>query len=100
MHASQFGFCPRRGTSDALMVVRRMIDAAHQCSTGSLHLLMLDWAKAFDRVKPASLCQALHRFGVPADMCSMMSAIYSERYFSTIDHTGQSGVQSQMTGIA
>ena len=100
MRGSQYGFRPERGTSDALMVVRRMIDAAHQSSTGSLHLLMLDWAKAFDRVKPASLCRALLRFGFPADMCDMISAIYSERYFSIMDHTGQSSVRRQMTGIA
>ena len=28
MHSTQYGFRPVRGTSDALMIVRRMIDAA------------------------------------------------------------------------
>ena len=30
MHSSQYGFRPRRGTADALMVIRRMIDATFQ----------------------------------------------------------------------
>ena len=51
MRASQYGFRPKRGTADALMVVRRMIDAAHQDHSEGLLLLFLDWAKAFDRVK-------------------------------------------------
>ena len=100
MHATQYGFRPKRGTSDALMVVRRMIDAAHQSRNGSLHLLMLDWAKAFDRVKPASMSSALSRFGLPEDMCEMISSIYSTRFFKVKDHTGESSTRRQMTGIA
>ena len=45
MRESQYGFRPKRGTADALLLVRRMIDAAHQSNTGGLLLLMLDWAK-------------------------------------------------------
>ena len=82
------------------MVVRRMIDAAHQSRNGSLHLLMLDWAKAFDRVKPASMSSALSRFGLPEDMCEMISSIYSTRFFKVKDHTGESSTRRQMTGIA
>ena len=29
IHPAQFGFRPKRGTADALMVVRRIIDAAN-----------------------------------------------------------------------
>eukprot|EP00959_Pyramimonas_sp_CCMP1952_P033446 702124-Pyramimonas_sp.AAC.1 len=65
MRESQVGFRPKRGTSDALMLVRRMADAAHMNNGGGLLFLFLDWAKAFDRLKPDSMCMALERFGLP-----------------------------------
>eukprot|EP00959_Pyramimonas_sp_CCMP1952_P387492 8120730-Pyramimonas_sp.AAC.1 len=52
MRQSQFGFRPRRGVADARMLVRRMIDAALLNNSGGLILLLLDWAKAFDRLEP------------------------------------------------
>ena len=45
MRGSQFGFRPKRGTSDALMLIRRMIDAAYSDRNGGMLLVMLDWAK-------------------------------------------------------
>eukprot|EP00959_Pyramimonas_sp_CCMP1952_P024169 507182-Pyramimonas_sp.AAC.1 len=68
MRQSQFGFRPRRGAADALMLVRRMIDAALLNSNGGPILLLLDCAKAFDRFKPDCLCAALSRFGLPPPM--------------------------------
>ena len=63
MHSSQYGFRPRRGTSDALMLVRRMVDAAVQRNDEGLLLVLLDWAKAFDRIKTESILIALRRLG-------------------------------------
>ena len=48
MRNSQYVVRPGRGPADALMLVRRMIDAAHNSNSGGILLLMLDWAKAFD----------------------------------------------------
>ena len=100
MHTSQYGFRPKRGTSEALMIVRRMIDAAHQSGSGGLLLLMLDWAKAFDRLKPEALCRALLRFGLPQDFVNMISGIYSSRSFKIKDHSGTSSERRQWAGIA
>ena len=55
------------------MLVRRMIDVAHNSSDDGIMVLMLDWAKAFDRINPAAMCRALRRFGLPPDMVEMMS---------------------------
>ena len=38
--ASQFGFRPKRGTGDALMIMRRVIDAAHMANTGGISILL------------------------------------------------------------
>jgi len=100
MRDSQYGFRPGRGTADALMLVRRMIDAAHVNNSGGMLLLMLDWAKAFDRVKPDIMCGALHRFGLPVEMVNMVRAIYDSRYFVIHDHTGPSSERRQRAGIA
>ena len=50
------------------MRVRRMIDIAHDSNDDGIMVLMLDWAKASDRVNPASMCAALRRFGLPPEM--------------------------------
>jgi len=57
------------------MMVRRMVDAAHANKDKGLLLLMLDWAKAFDRLKPTCLCQALERFGLPSPIVNMKRGI-------------------------
>ena len=50
--------------SEAIFVARRFIDKAFADKDGQLVLLALDWAKAFDTIKPDSLMIALHRFGI------------------------------------
>ena len=36
-------------------------------------MLLLDWSKPFDRLKPEALVCALERFGVPKQMLSMIT---------------------------
>ena len=100
IHPAQFGFRPRRGTADALTLTRRMVDAAHQDRDDGLVLLLLDWAKAFDRVKRQSMMSALKRFGIPGVMVQVIDSIYTDRRFLIQDHAGQSGAHPQATGIA
>ena len=90
MRESQNGFRPKRGTADALMLIRRMIDAAHQSNDGGMIILLLDWAKAFDRIKPDCMCAALRRFGLPVEMVDMIQSICAARYFTIVDHIGKS----------
>jgi hypothetical protein len=49
---TQFGFRSNRGTTDALFLTRRLLDATWAKKDGKLMLLALDWAKAFDSVSP------------------------------------------------
>ena len=100
LHSSQFGFRLGRGTTDALSLARRMIDAAAQCREGGLNLLLLAWAKAYDTVKADSLCLALVRFGLPSDFVQVISGIYSERRFLIKDHTGSSSLRPRHSGRA
>ena len=53
--SAQFGFRPQRNTEQALHCARRALDFASGVRNGSIHMLALDWAKAFDSISPASL---------------------------------------------
>eukprot|EP00959_Pyramimonas_sp_CCMP1952_P146527 3067067-Pyramimonas_sp.AAC.1 len=61
---------------------------------------MLDWSKAFDRLKPDCMRQVLERFGVPQCFVNMVESIYAARYFIIVDHTGHSSHRQQRAGIA
>ena len=56
---TQFGFRSSYGTSDALFLIRRMIDKALDSKNEQLIILTLDWAKAFDSNTPNGFCIAL-----------------------------------------
>ena len=100
MRESQYGFRPGRGTGDALFLVRRLIDATIEDKNGRLLILLLDWSKAFDRVRSDSLLTALKRFGVPSHMLDMIGAIYAQRTFDVRDVGGASKTHRQNAGIA
>eukprot|EP00959_Pyramimonas_sp_CCMP1952_P306210 6408546-Pyramimonas_sp.AAC.1 len=68
---TQFGFRSKRGTSDAIFVARRVLEDAWATKEGAVHLLALDWAKAFDSVSPAAMETSLRRFGCPAKLVDM-----------------------------
>lgn len=97
---SQFGFRPKRNCMDALMVVRRLIDAANEKKTSGLLMVFLDWAKAFDRLKSDTLIVALRRFGLPEAFVQMIGGIYRVRRFFIYNHTGTSAEYEQAAGIA
>ena len=97
---SQFGFRPRRNCMGALMVVRRMIDAATEEKEHGLLMIFLDWAKAFDRIRVGGLVSALKRFGLPKLFVDLIASIYTNRSFFVQDHFGPSEIYKQETGIA
>ena len=98
--SSQYGFRPKRNCSDALMIVRRMIDAAYESKHAGLLMVFLDWAKVFDRIKSDSLVLALERFGFSPKVVRIIGAIYQGREFFVQDHSGISSIYVQEAGIA
>ena len=63
---------------------------------GKLHLLALDWRRAFDSIAPAWLLDALRRFGLPE---KFRDAIYTDREFIVKD-SGQTSIpRRQLAGI-
>ena len=61
---------------------------------------MLDWAKAFGRIRADSMMHALGRFGLPTPMLEMIVSIYRVRRFVLRDPCGDSSVRVQSAGIA
>ena len=97
--SSQFGFRRKRGTEDALHCARRAIELALAQKNGSVHLLALDWRKAFDSISPAGLLHALKRFGMPCHMLDVVGSIYKNRVFRVRENGALSSVFQQGSGI-
>ena len=96
---SQYGFRKRRGTEDALHCVMRAVELAWSQRGGCVHVLALDWAKAFDSINPDSLFRALRLFGIPEDFALMVMAIYTDRVFQVAECGTTSTVHQQFSGI-
>ena len=100
IQSSQYGFRKHRGTSDALFIARRVIDAALDDKNGVLYMVLLDWSKAFDRIKHTALVIALRRFGLPEPVLQMISGVYKNRTFSVREGNMESTTRPQNAGIA
>jgi len=97
--ATQFGFRKHRGTEDALHCARRAIDRAVADRGGSLHMLALDWQKAFDSINPDAMLNALRRLGIPPHFCEVLRSIYTGRLFEVRECSQVSERKRQDSGI-
>lgn len=97
---TQFGFRSGRGTTDALFLIRRLMDNALATKHDGLVLLAMDLAKAFDSVSPEALLQALRRFGIPDCFVDAVAAMYSNRTFCIRDCGATSESFPQHFGIS
>ena len=93
---NQFGFRRGRSTSQPIHVLRRLLEA-HERQDSPLHLLFLDWSKAFDSVTFCSIEQSLVRIGVPPPSVKAIMAIYSSPRFRVRDSgiTSEEGFQGR-----
>ena len=78
---TQFSFRSKCGTTDALFIIRRMMEDAWSRKDGFLLLLALDRSRAFDSLAPQGLLDGLRRFSIPEHMRSIIANIYSNRRF-------------------
>ena len=58
---SQYRFRPKRSSSDAFFLARRIIDDTLSIKDQKLFMIALDWEKAFDRINSQALMIALSR---------------------------------------
>ena len=97
---TQFGFKSNSGTFDALFLLRRVLDHLWAEKDASAVFVALDWAKAFDRISPSGLIDALQRFGLPMAFLKLIQNIYEDRDFFVRDMGHQSTLHSQCHGIS
>ena len=97
--SSQFGFRPCRSTENALHVARRAIEQTWAHRNAKMHMLAVDWRKAFDSINPAALLDALRRFGLPAHVLRVVGSIYIDRIFRVKDCGETSDSRNQNSGI-
>jgi hypothetical protein len=74
----QFGFCPGKGTTDAIIALRHIIEKVTKRQNTQLWLMFIDYAKAFDTVNHDVLWSALLEFGVPHHLVWLLKGLYSK----------------------
>ena len=77
----QYGCKSHRGTTDALLLVRRIIEQSRDRVDRKLLLLSVDWEKAFNSLVPHKLIEAVRRFGIPIRLLDIIFVIYRVRWF-------------------
>ena len=95
---TQFGFRANRSTSQPFHIMGRMLEAFER-NQQSLHLLFLDWSKAFDSVTFEAIDAALRYFGVPPLFHKAIMTLYSDPQFRVRDSGRTSPVRSQIRGL-
>ena len=71
----QFGFCPGRGTSDAIFILRQLQEK-YLAKQRKLYMESVDLEKPFDRVLRRVLWWALRVVGVPEWLVKVVQAMY------------------------
>ena len=71
----QFGFMPGRGTTDALFVVRRMLEE-YKDKKKKLFMRFVDTEKAFDRVPTQMMEWAMRKIGLPEVIVRALMSLY------------------------
>ena len=72
---SQFGFVPGRGTTDAIFVVRQLLE--YLAANKRLYMAFVDLQKAFDRVPRKVIRWALRKLGVD---CATGAGMYANEW--------------------
>ena len=94
----QFGFRAERGTTEAIAIARRIADIG-QATNEKVNMLLLDWEKAFDKVRHAALLKALKRMQIHPEMLKVVEKIYRHPCFFTEIVADSSTIRQQRNGI-
>eukprot|EP00975_Prorocentrum_lima_P062975 12888665-Prorocentrum_lima.AAC.1 len=76
----QFGFRTHRGTREALFSVRSAADIG-ESTKPPVSVILLDWEKAFDKIRHDRLLQSLERLAVPTPLLAAVRSIYTNPTF-------------------
>ena len=74
----QFGFRKERGTRNAIFTVRRLVEMARCKEDLNLHLLFIDFKKAYDSIIRENLWLILELYGVPSEFIQKLKDLHEE----------------------
>ena len=74
----QFGFMPGKGTTDAILTLRNIIEKTLVRQEQVLWILFVDYTKAFDSVDHRKLWEALDELGVPHHLTWLIQNLYGK----------------------
>jgi hypothetical protein len=95
---TQYGFRQSRSTAHAIYIIRRIQDYAEQKGV-AMNLALLDWEKAFDKVKHDKLYDALRKVGLSTHFVDVIKNCYTEPTFYVKDIYGESKLKRKSSGI-
>ena len=72
---TQFGFRKDKSTADAIQIIRRVAEHG-QGTKNTLHMVLLDWEKAFDKVDRDKLFESMERMSVHPKIISAIKSLY------------------------
>eukprot|EP00969_Alexandrium_andersonii_P297690 13157470-Alexandrium_andersonii.AAC.1 len=78
----------KRSTLDAVSLLRRYIELVEERQNQALHLVFIDWEKAFDKIHPAAVESVLRRFGVPEGFAGSVASLLASPTFR-VDMDGE-----------
>jgi len=94
----QFGFRVGRSCSQPVHIIRRILELFDR-HDASIHILFLDWAKAFDTISHKAISSSLLRLGVPETFVKAIEALYSSPSFRVRDPHSTSASRTQGRGV-
>ena len=74
----QFGFVAGKGTTDAILTLRNIIEKTVKRQEQQLWLMFVDYSKAFVTVSHAVLWRTLLEFGTPKHLVWLLERLYSK----------------------
>ena len=98
IRSTQFGFRAKRSTTQPIHIMRRILEVFER-QQNSLHLLFLDWSKAFDSVTFSAIESSLVHFGVPPSFVRSILSLYASPRFVVRDSGFCPEVSLQTRGL-
>ena len=80
LQKTQYGFRKSRSTVIPLACIRRILERA-EAAAEELHIVFLDWEKAFDKITREALILALERMDVPDKYVRVIETMYRNTMF-------------------
>ena len=71
LQKTQYGFRKDRSTADAIHLIRRVIEYG-ESTNNRLHLLLLDWEKAFDKLDREEMFNSMERMEINPKLINLV----------------------------